>query len=55
VLYTPGNHDLVVTMEGSDEAVTTLMLKTGSNGNVKAQTLRAYTQEEFARMPGKMP
>jgi uncharacterized protein with GYD domain len=55
VLYTLGNHDLVVTMEGSDEAVTTLMLKIGSNGNVKTQTLRAYTQEEFARMLGKMP
>ena len=55
VLYTLGNHDLVVTMEGSDEAVTTLMLKIGSNGNVKTQTLRAFTQEEFARMLGKMP
>ncbi len=55
VYYTLGNHDLVVTLEGSEEAVTTLLLKTGSNGNVKTETMRAYTQEEFSRMLGKMP
>jgi uncharacterized protein with GYD domain len=53
--YTLGNYDLVVTTEGSDEAVTSLLLKTASLGNVKTQTLRAYSVEEFARMLGNMP
>jgi uncharacterized protein with GYD domain len=53
--YTLGNYDLVVTTEGSEEAVTTLLLKTASLGNVKTQTLRAYSVEEFARMVGNMP
>lgn len=55
VFYTLGDHDLVVTMDGSDEAVTTLLLKTGSNGNVKTHTMRAYTQDEFTGLLGRVP
>jgi len=53
--YTLGNHDLVVTVEGSEEACTTALLKVASMGNVKSQTLRAFTVEEFAKMVGNMP
>lgn len=53
--YTIGSHDMVVTVEGSDEAVTSFLLKTGSLGNVKTNTMRAYTVEEFARAVGNMP
>lgn len=53
--WTVGRYDLVATLEGSDEAVTTFLLKTGSLGNVKTQTMRAYTQDEFAKIVGAMP
>lgn len=53
--YTTGAHDMVVTMEGSDEACTTALLKVCSLGNVKTHTMRAYSQEEMTRMIGNMP
>jgi len=53
--YTLGKHDMVVTLEGSDEAVTAVLLKVSSMGNVKSQTMRAFTQEEAARIIGSMP
>lgn len=53
--YTVGAHDLVVTVEGSDEACTTALLKVGSMGNVKSQTMRAFSQEEMTKMIGNMP
>ena len=53
--YTIGSHDLVVTLEGSDEAVTTFLLKTGSLGNIKTSTMRAYTSDEMAKIIGNMP
>lgn len=55
IYYTVGTYDLVTTIEGSDEAITTLLLKMGSLGNVKTQTMRAYTQDEMTRMIGNMP
>jgi uncharacterized protein with GYD domain len=55
VHYTVGAYDLVTTVEGSDDAVTTLLLKVCSLGNVKTQTMRAYTPDEMARMIGNMP
>lgn len=55
VHYTVGAYDLVTTVEGSDEAVTTLLLKVCSLGNVKTHTMRAYTTDEMARMIGNMP
>ena len=53
--WTVGQYDLVATVEGSEEAVTTFLLKTGSMGNIKTQTMRAFTEDEFMRMVGKMP
>jgi uncharacterized protein with GYD domain len=53
--YTVGAYDLVTTVEGSDDAVTTLLLKVCSLGNVKTHTMRAYTTDEMARMIGNMP
>lgn len=53
--WTVGKCDMVAIVEGSDEAVTTFLLKTGSMGNIKTNTMRAYTAEEFARVVANMP
>lgn len=53
--YTLGHYDLVVVLEGTDEAVTTALLKVGSLGNVRTQTLRALSLEEMKKIVGKMP
>ena len=53
--YTVGHHDMVVILEGSDEAVTTALLKTGSLGNVRSETLRGFSVDEAKRMIGNIP
>ena len=53
--YTVGHHDMVVILEGSEEAVTTALLKSGSLGNVRTETLRAFTLDEAKRMIGNIP
>ncbi len=53
--YTVGAFDIVVVLEGSDEAVTSTLLKLGSLGNVRTQTLRAFSPEEIKGIVSKMP
>jgi uncharacterized protein with GYD domain len=53
--YTVGHHDMVVILEGNEEAVTTALLKAGSLGNVRSETLRAFTVDETKRMIGNIP
>jgi uncharacterized protein with GYD domain len=53
--YTVGHHDGVVIVEGPDEAVTTALLKAGSLGNVRSETLRAFSVDEAKRMIGNIP
>ena len=53
--YTVGNYDIVVVVEGSDEAVTAALLKLGTLGNIRTQTLRAFSAEEMKTMIAKMP
>jgi len=49
--YTFGKYDVVLIIEApSDEVVMSLMLKVGSSGNVKSQTLKAFTAEEGIRI-----
>ena len=55
IYYTVGNYDLVVIVEGSDEAATAALLKVGSLGNVRTQTLRAFSLDEMKGIIGKMP
>src|ERR1700756_4283985 len=52
--YTVGRYDLVVILEGSDEAVTTALLKVGSAGNVRTESLRAFTIDEAKRFIGNL-
>jgi uncharacterized protein with GYD domain len=54
VHYTVGTYDLVTIVEGSDEAVTTALLKLGSLGNIRTHTLRAFSPEEMKGIISKM-
>ena len=54
VYYTVGAYDIVVTVEGSDEAVTAALLRLGSQGNVRTQTLRAFNIDEMKGMLAKL-
>jgi uncharacterized protein with GYD domain len=53
--WTAGNYDLVVVTEGSDEAAMASLLSVGSLGNVRSQTLRAYSASEIKKIIGLMP
>jgi len=55
VYYTMGHYDMVLIVEGSDEAAMTAMLKVGSLGNVRTETLRGFSVEEMKKIIGKMP
>ncbi|WP_372526590.1 GYD domain-containing protein [Piscinibacter sp.] len=55
ILWTTGNYDLVVVTEGSDEAAMAALLTTGSLGNVRSQTLRAYSSTEIQKIISLMP
>ncbi len=55
IYYTVGQYDLVLVVEGSDEAATAALLKAGSYGNVRTQTLRAFSVEEMRKIIGMMP
>ena len=53
--YTVGHYDMVVIVEGPEEAATTALLKVGSLGNVRSETLRAFSIDEAKRMIGNIP
>ncbi len=55
VHYTVGRYDLVVILEGSEEAVTAALLKAGSLGNIRTETLRCFSVEEMRKVVGQMP
>lgn len=52
VFYTVGQYDMVVIVEGTDEGATAAMLKVGSLGNVRSQTLRGFSPEEMKKIIG---
>ena len=53
--WTSGSYDLVVVTEGSDEAAMASLLSVGSLGNVRSQTLRAYSAAEMKKIISLMP
>ena len=53
--YTIGQYDLVIIVEGSEEAVATLMLKGGSLGNVRTQNLLGFSVDEMRKIIGQIP
>ncbi len=53
--WTLGAYDIAAILDAPDEsALTALMLSAAALGNVRTQTLRAFTAEEMGRMLGKM-
>lgn len=55
VYYTVGQYDIVVVTEGTDEACTAALLKVGSLGNVRSQTLRAFSLDEMKKIIASVP
>jgi uncharacterized protein with GYD domain len=48
IWWTMGGHDLVAVVDApDDEAVAAFLLAAGSQGNIRTQTLRAFSREEF--------
>jgi uncharacterized protein with GYD domain len=55
IYWTDGRYDLVVTFEAPDDAtITAVALAIGSKGNVRTETLRAFSKDEFARIVAKL-
>ncbi|MBU1236993.1 MAG: GYD domain-containing protein [Gammaproteobacteria bacterium] len=53
--WTLGSHDMVLTVEGHEDAATAALLKVASLGNVRSQTLRALSADEMGGILAKMP
>jgi len=55
LVWTLGQYDIVVTLEAPDDAVVTaLNLSIGALGNVRTQTMRAFSAAEMANVIAKM-
>jgi len=51
-----GQYDAVVISEApNDDAVANLALAIGSKGNVRTETLRAYTEDEYRKLVSSLP
>ena len=49
--YTLGKYDIVTTVEApNDETIMSIMLATGSLGNVRSETLKAFSMDEAAKI-----
>ena len=55
IMWTLGSYDMVVTFEAPDDAaMTAFALAVGGAGNVRTQTLRAFSRSEMAAILAKM-
>ena len=53
-LYTVGEYDIVTVAEfPDDESATTALLRVGSLGNVRTNTMRAFTADEIGAIIGR--
>lgn len=53
--WTMGAYDAVLVADApDDEAITALALSVGALGNIRTQTMRAYSAEEMGRIIAKM-
>ncbi len=56
VWVTMGEYDLVAVSEGpDDQTAAALALALAGSGNVTSQTLKAFSEEEFAQIVSKLP
>lgn len=53
--YTAGRYDMVLIIDGPEEAAMTLAMKISSLGNVRTETLRGYALDEMRKILGKLP
>jgi len=55
IFWTLGSHDMVVIFEAPDDAsITAFALAVGMAGNVRTQTLRAFSRSEMTAILSKM-
>lgn len=55
VYWTLGSYDVIVTMEApDDQTVASLMMKVGSLGNLRSQTLRAFNESEIGSLVSRL-
>jgi uncharacterized protein with GYD domain len=52
--YTVGSYDIVAITEGTAEDITATLLKLGSLGNVRTETMRGFSPDEFKKILGKV-
>jgi len=53
--YTTGRYDMVATVEApNDEAIASVLYSTGSLGNVRTETLKAFSMDEAAKIIEKI-
>jgi uncharacterized protein with GYD domain len=56
VYWTLGEHDIVAVLEApDDETATAALLATGSQGNIRTRTMRAFSTEEMRAIIAKAP
>jgi uncharacterized protein with GYD domain len=56
IYWTLGQYDVVTVCEAKDEAsITAFGLALASQGNVKTQTLRAFSRDEMSAVLSKLP
>jgi uncharacterized protein with GYD domain len=56
IYWTLGEHDIVVVFEApDDETATAFLLTSGSWGNIRTKTLRAFNRDEMQRILEKTP
>ena len=56
IYWTQGRYDIVTITEAPDAAAATALgLAVASLGNVRTETLTAFSAEEFGKILGKMP
>ena len=54
--WTIGQYDVVAIIDAPDDmALTGLLLSLGAAGNVRTQTLRAFSADQMGQILGKMP
>lgn len=54
--WTMGAYDAVLVADApNDEAITALALSVGSLGNIRTQTMRAYSADEMNKILAKLP
>jgi uncharacterized protein with GYD domain len=54
VYYTIGAYDMVVIAEGEDQAVVASVLATAAFGNLRTQTMLAFSKDEMKAIVAKM-